>query len=149
LHGFWTGITALVSSSPWVAVVLALLIVNAVVGFMRAVIHSGPRDPVRRFTRMDKATILARAGGRCEHHSVVVGRCRATENLEADHVHPHSRGGWTHLLNGQALCRRHNKMKRATVPYEWQLRALAKRRAAYYPVDVPGAVTRRAPRARG
>lgn len=100
-------------------------------------------DPSRRagrrelFSRVDEATILARAGGRCEHHYLLFGLCRETANLEADHIHPHSRGGQTAVANGQALCRTHNRSKRATVPNAWQLRSLERRRATYYPLGVP------------
>lgn len=86
--------------------------------------------------------MLSRAGGRCEHHSALTGRCRTTTDLEADHVHPHSRGGRTNLTNGQALCRRHNRRKHARVPYAWQLNQLARRRGSYYPQGVPGVTTR-------
>ena len=46
------------------------------------------------------------------------GRCRAPGCdapfawLQADHVHPHSRGGPTNLTNGQMLCGPHNNWKR-------------------------------------
>jgi hypothetical protein len=140
LHGVWIAATA----SPLTGVVAVLVVVTAVAGFARQVIHSGhARDPVRRFSRTDKALILAHAGGRCEYHSLF-GRCRETDRLEADHVHPWSRGGQTALQNGQALCRRHNKEKRAVVPYGWQLRALQKRRAGYFPPAVSGVVIRHA-----
>ena len=59
--------------------------------------------------------------------------------------HPHSRGGWTRLENGQILCR-HNTLKRANVPWNFELREIEKRRLAYYPAGVSGAVVRRAPR---
>jgi CRISPR/Cas system Type II protein with McrA/HNH and RuvC-like nuclease domain len=62
--------------------------------------------------------ILSRAGGRCEYHGWLLGPCRVTEGLDADHVHPHSRVGWAHISNGQALSKRHNRQKRATVPFE-------------------------------
>ena len=42
-----------------------------------------PARPVRTFNRYDKATILRRAGGRCEHHGLIFGRCRQTERLES------------------------------------------------------------------
>ncbi len=87
--------------------------------------------------------VVNRSGHRCEHHPVVGGRCRATEDLQADHVHPHSRGGATAVENAQALCRRHNKRKSARVPWDWQLRRLAHRRAAYFPPGAPTAVVRR------
>ncbi len=106
----------------------------------------GQRDPVRRFSRAQKAEILRRAGHRCEHPHGISGRCPATTQLEADHVHPHSRGGWTAVENGQALCRRHNKQKRARVPSNGDLRLLARRRVGYFPQGVPTVVTRFAPR---
>jgi hypothetical protein len=48
--------------------------------------------------------------------------------------------------NGQALCRRHNKQKRAHVPSNGDLRLLARRRVGYFPPGVPTVVTRFAPR---
>jgi hypothetical protein len=127
-------------------VAAAVLLLLAGTQLVHAVAHpSTGRDPVRRFDRADKAELLRRAGGRCEHHGWPFGRCTATELLEADHVHPWSRGGWTHISNGQILCKRHNREKRATIPFNWQLRGLAKRRAAYYPPGQPGTVIRRRP----
>jgi hypothetical protein len=147
VHSVWTGVWDAATASPLVAILFALAAAGVVVGFARSIIHGGnPRDPVRRFTRADKAEILRRASGRCEHQGWLFARCRATQQLEADHVHPWSRGGQTTVANGQALCRRHNREKRATIPYGWQLRALAKRRAAYFPAGVSGAVVRRAGR---
>ena len=138
----WSGMWTAITHTPWIGAVLALLVVGSVVGFARSVIHSGPKDPVRRFCRADKAIILSRAGGRCEYHGWLFGRCRVTEGLEADHVHPHSRGGWTHISNGQALCKRHNQQKRANVPFDVQLRRLEKRRLGYFPEGVAGSVAR-------
>jgi hypothetical protein len=147
VHAVWTGLWGAITSSPLVAIFFGLAAAGAIVGFVRSIIHGGnPRDPIRRFSRTDKAEILRRAGGRCEHHGWLLGRCRATQTLEADHVHPWSRGGQTAVLNGQALCKRHNREKRATIPYGWQLRALDKRRAAYFPPAVSAAVMRRAGR---
>lgn len=144
-RGIWDGVT----SSPWAMAAFAAFVLLLLVRVVHAVAYPpGRRDPVRRFTRADKAEILRRAGGRCEHHSLLLGRCRETERLEADHVHPWSRGGWTHPSNGQALCKRHNRAKRATIPFRWQLRGLAKRRATYFPPGLSGIVTRRAPRRR-
>lgn len=142
--GFWS--TAL--SSPWIAAGLALFVVVWAVRIFQAIAYpSSDRDPVRLFTRSDRAALTARAGGRCEHHRLLFGRCRQTERLEADHIHPHSRGGQTALPNGQMLCRTHNRMKRATIPFFWQLRRIERRRAAYFPPGAPAAVVRRASRA--
>jgi hypothetical protein len=139
----WHGVWLTVAQHPWVGAVLILALLMSVTGFVRSVVHGGPRDQVRSFSGRDRSVIFARAGGRCEHYGLF-GRCRASERLEADHVHPHSRGGWTDVRNGQALCRAHNRTKRAHVPYGWQLRRLEKRRRAYFPPGVPGAVVRHA-----
>ncbi|WP_208976779.1 HNH endonuclease signature motif containing protein [Geodermatophilus obscurus] len=69
-------------------------------------------------------------------------RCRATENLQADHVHPHSRGGSTTVASGQALCPRHNTRKANRVLWTWELDRLARRREAYFPSGVSTAVIR-------
>jgi hypothetical protein len=139
LHELWLGL----ASSP---VGLAALAGVAVGGLAASVRQqrwkSLPRDPVRRFSRADKTLILSRAGSRCEHHGLVSGRCHVTRSLEADHVHPHSRGGRTEITNGQALCPQHNRLKHAHVPYTWQLNQLARHRAGYYPPEVPRTVNR-------
>ena len=142
LRGVWMGVT----SSPWIAAGFCCFVVLTGVQMVHSIRYpAGVRDPVRRFSRSEKAAILARAGQRCEHHGWLFGRCKVTAGLEADHVHPHSRGGWTNVANGQALCRTHNRDKRADIPYNWQLRSLEKRRAGYFPTDLPAAVVRTAP----
>ena len=114
------------SSSPWLAAVFVFIVLRAVTRTVRSVIHGGHRkDPVRLFSGAVRAEIFARAGHRCEQHSWLFGRCRETRRLQADHVHPHSRGGATAVQNGQALCGRHNSRKAADVPYNWQLARLA------------------------
>jgi hypothetical protein len=145
VHAVWTGITHALIQNPWLAVVLAVVVGSALVRSVRRAIHSGPRDPIRLFPRADKRILLERAGRRCEHHALIGGRCAATERLEADHVHPHSQGGWTHISNGQILCKRHNRTKSAGIPWNRSLRKLAERRAVYYPVGVDGTVCRRRP----
>lgn len=140
LHAVWTGVI----SSAWGALAAGLFVLLAAVRAVQAVRYPRwVRDPVRRFSRIDKLEILRRAGGRCEHHAWIAGRCPATDALEADHVIPWSRSGPTIVGNGQALCRRHNRSKRATIPFGWQLRALAKRRVGYFPAGVSGHVVRR------
>jgi hypothetical protein len=143
LHSVWAGIWSTATGTPWIGALLAVVVIVGTVRFARSIIHNGPRDPVRRFSRADKTIILYRAGGQCEHHYGIFGRCQATEKLEADHIHPHSRGGWTNISNGQALCKQHNREKRATVPFNRQLRALEKRRADYFPNSADGSVVRR------
>lgn len=64
-HGFAAAIT----DSPWLGVLFAVVVLTAVVRFVRGVIHSGhPKDVVRRFSQADRRVIFARAGNRCEHH---------------------------------------------------------------------------------
>lgn len=143
----WHGIVHALVTSPWITAMVVLVIGCTVLPIARNLLHDRqPRDPVRRFSRADKRRILARAGHRCERHGLLTGRCRQTAGLEADHVHPWSRGGWTHIDNGQALCRRHNRAKRASVPWNWQLRHLADRRTAYFPPGSSTAVMRHRPR---
>ena len=130
-------------SSPWLVGFFALMALNAMVRTVRAVVHGRhSKDPQRRFSGFDRAEIFARAGNRCEQHSWLFGRCGESEGLQADHIHPHSRGGATAVENGQALCRRHNKQKSARVPLNWELARLARRRGAYFPPGMPRAVVR-------
>ena len=130
-------------SSPWLVGFFALMALNAMVRTVRAVVHGRhSKDPQRRFSGVERAEIFARAGNRCEQHSWLFGRCRESEGLQADHIHPHSRGGATAIENGQAVCRRHNKQKSARVPWNWELARLARRRGAYFPPGMPRAVVR-------
>src|SRR3954470_11180168 len=143
VHDVWDGLLA----HPWLGVLVALVVVRACFRSVRDLVHSVyARDVVRTFSRADKSAILTRAGGRCEHHSWLGGRCDHTIGLEADHVHPHSRGGWTDLANGQALCRRHNKAKAARVPWGWELNRLSRHRTNYIPAGTPTEVARHRPR---
>ena len=117
-----------VLSSPWPVGLLVLLAIGKLVQIGRAVVHGGHgRDPRRTFSRAEKAALLERAGHRCEHHSWLLGRCRQTDALQADHVHPHSRGGATDVANGQVLCRRHNKQKADRLQWNWELGRLTRR----------------------
>jgi hypothetical protein len=111
-----------------------------------APITTAPKDPQRRFSGSERAVIMARAGGRCEFHGLLGGRCCQTERLHADRVHPHSRGGSTTVANGQVLCSRHNKEKAARIPFEWELRRIEKRRRTYFPQGMSGTVVRRSTR---
>lgn len=143
-HGMWLAVT----SSPWLGAVFCLLIVSVIARVYRAIrwapIAGSGLDPLRRFSGVDRAAILSRAGAQCERHSLLFGRCKETEKLHADHVHPHSKGGSTTVANGQVLCSRHNKQKAARIPFNWELRRLEKQRAAYFPAGDNGAVVRRA-----
>jgi hypothetical protein len=93
------------------------------------------RDPWRGFKFASRRTVLARAGGRCEHALFLVwGRCRA-EASEVDHIYPWSRGGPTIVSNGQALCRKHNRRKSNLRPPWWYVLALERRREGYIPAS--------------
>lgn len=132
------------AESPWLGAVAALLVVGALVRGIHGLIHGRHRpDLQRRFSSSQRAYILSRAGHRCEHSSLLYGRCDETERLHADHVHPHIRGGATAVENGQALCSRHNKHKAARVPWNWELARLARRRKSYFPSGMDPVVVRR------
>ena len=133
-------VLAEILSTPWLVGLLVLLAIGKLIRLGRAVVHGG--------SRAEKVALLERAGHRCEHHSWLLGRCRETEALQADHVHPHSRGGATDVANGQALCRRHNRGKAARVPWGWELARLERRRRAYFPPGPVTAVVRHGPRVR-
>ena len=145
-HALWVALTV----SAWLDALLFAVVATVLIHTIRRMVHGGrPRDPECRFHPADRALIVSRAGNRCEHHSIIGVRCEQTRGVQADHVHPHSRGGWTSVHNGQALCVRHSVMRSAAVPWWWQLRRLAKRRAAYFPTSEDTAVTRRSPQVTG
>jgi hypothetical protein len=145
-HGLWLAATA----SPWTGAVFGLLVVMVMARVYRSIrwasIANAGLDPLRRFSHLDRAAVMSRAGGRCERHGLLFGRCKVTERLHADHIHPHSKGGSTTVANGQVLCSQHNKQKAAKIPFNWELRRLEKQRASYFPADTSGAVVRRASR---
>lgn len=58
------------------------------------------KDPKRSFDEVDRSIIWHLAGGKC----VTCGKTLRLEDMHADHVVPHSRGGQTVLSNGQCLC---------------------------------------------
>ena len=71
-----------------------------------------PEDPQRAFTRDERIVIWRRDNGTCQEQGC--GRSIAFNEMEADHIIPHSRGGQTTINNGQALCRSCNASKGAT-----------------------------------
>lgn len=81
------------------------------------------RDHRRTFSAYQKAILVKRAGGRCEHKAPLWFRC-VRPGSHADHIIPWSKGGPTTAFNGQWLCRRHNLRKSALYPsplYRWRL----------------------------
>lgn len=53
----------------------------------------------RRFNESERAALYLAADGRCEMCGTEL-----EPGWHADHIHPHSRGGKTDVINGQALC---------------------------------------------
>jgi len=97
--------------------------------------RSSKRDPWRLFKFAARATVMERAGHRCEAPLLLAwGRCSALAT-DADHIMPWSRGGPTVVSNGQALCRGHNRAKAAFEPPWWYVLGLERRRRAYFPPD--------------
>lgn len=115
-HDVWIA----VSSSPLLMTLVLLAASAFSISVYRAirwtVLGFAGKDPIRRFSAADRAALLARAGHKCEHHILGLWRCGMTTKLQADHVHPHSKGGRTHIDNGQVLCARHNKAKSSPNP---------------------------------
>lgn len=98
-------------------------------------------DPRRRFNRSERAALCLAADGRCQ-------RCggELPPGWHADHRDPHSRGGPTDVVNGDALCPPCNLKKGNRVepqPREWQKRFISKYHANREPdfilVACPGA----------
>ena len=79
------------------------------------------RDPRRTFSKKDISEALYRAQYRCEHVDEYGNRCCETDNLQADHHFPHSKGGATrynpyqdlHIFENNLvmLCQKHNREK--------------------------------------
>lgn len=80
-------------------------------------------DPRRRFNSRERVALYLAADGRCS-------RCGAElePGWHGDHIDPHSRGGPTDVINGQALCPRCNLEKGSSVSdlRAWQAEALEK-----------------------
>lgn len=75
----------------------------------------------RNFNRKQKQSLFLIADGTCQ----ICGES-LKDDWEADHIKSYSKGGETELINGQALCRKCNRMKgsrpmRQLEPRAWQL----------------------------
>lgn len=68
------------------------------------------RDPRRRFSGRERIALYLAADGRCEDCGDPL-----PPDFHADHGFPHSRGGVTDVLNGQALCPPCNRTKSDSV----------------------------------
>lgn len=92
----------------------------------------------RFFTDRQRAALYLAADGKCQ-------RCgeELTVGWHSDHVKPHSAGGSTDVVNGQALCPPCNLKKGSTEMREWQNRATSKweqhDRRDFLAVATPGA----------
>ncbi len=67
-------------------------------------------DPRRSFSAMQKQEILLRSNGHCVSCGMALGL-----DWHADHIYPHSLGGVSEVINGQALCQPCNSRKHAKV----------------------------------
>lgn len=65
----------------------------------------------RLFNKSQKTALYIFSGGACSNCGAPLEK-----GWHADHVTPHSKGGRTHVLNGQALCSDCNLKKGATMP---------------------------------
>jgi 5-methylcytosine-specific restriction endonuclease McrA len=61
----------------------------------------------RLFSKKQRYSLFLISGGKCN----ICGCDLTSDNFHADHKKPHSKGGDTDLLNGQALCRACNLKK--------------------------------------
>jgi superfamily II DNA or RNA helicase len=84
-------------------------------------------DPRRRFSSKQRVALYLAADGRCEQCGT-----QLEAGWHADHVHPHSKGGDTDVINGAALCPPCNLKKGNNMPPSttdprtvWQQRAVA------------------------
>lgn len=83
-----------------------------------------PVDPRRRFTPTERASLWLVANGRCVECAAVL-----EPGWHSDHIDPHSRGGITDVINGQALCPPCNLSKGNRVTDDlrvWQREAIRK-----------------------
>lgn len=142
----WHGIALALDASLLLDALLGVIVAALVVHVVRLAVHRHhAADPMLRFHPADRTLVLARAGHRCEHHSIFGTRCPLTDGLQADHIHPHSHGGWTAVANGQALCARHHVLNPGAVPWGWQLHRLERRRGRYFPAGQSVTVVRHRP----
>lgn len=118
------------------AEVLAVLAIGAMLLVVASRGNKGrQKDPVRLYSPAQRRIIVERAGSQCEHTSVFGRRCPVRDGLAADHIWPHTLGGWTSLGNAQALCVSHNSSKGGRPPTKRYMRRLVRNRKRYFPID--------------
>lgn len=133
LAPFWHGLEP---QLPWLVSMVVVIFVLVVPHPLRGP-NSRKRDRWRSYKFDIRRQVIARAGGRCEAAAFIwFGRCHEPA-AEADHVYPWSKGGPTTVMNGQALCRGHNRHKAAMTPPWWYILLLERRRRSYVPPGTP------------
>jgi len=74
--------------------------------YMRRFLNQFPdlmaKDQTRNFSQDERIVLWRRANQKCQEPSC--GKAIALDEMHADHIEPHSRGGATTVANGQALC---------------------------------------------
>jgi 5-methylcytosine-specific restriction endonuclease McrA len=70
-----------------------------------------PKDKNRVFSTEEKIIIWRRDNGECKQ----CGKSVLIEDMHADHIKPHSKGGFTIIENGQTLCQNCNLTKGAKI----------------------------------
>src|SRR5690606_188389 len=66
------------------------------------------RNETRYIPQTEKAKVLERAKGQCEHHNNKGNRCTNTKNLQFEHIKPYATGGSNTHSNLKLYCRSHN-----------------------------------------
>ncbi|WP_265521041.1 HNH endonuclease [Oerskovia flava] len=132
-------LTVLVDEHPVAMAVLAGALAFLVLAPVLRGRAGGRTDPQRLFTPAQRTAAFTRAGGRCEHKTMLGLRCSARPT-HADHIYPWSKGGASTLSNCQALCARHNLQKGAKVPSAGYMWRLERRRRRYFPPGEPARV---------
>lgn len=121
-----------------IVVMLTLLLALKLLTSLRlADPRNGPegwRDQPRTFPDRDREWINRCAGGRCEHRTLGVFRCRA-EITDLDHHYPWSKGGATVRGNLVGLCKKHNLRKTNHIPTRLDTWWLKRARRRYFPAD--------------
>ena len=77
--------------------------------FLRDIQDLVPRDPQRVFSRDERIVIWRRDNETCQECNQII----TFDEMQADHITPHSGGGETTLDNAQTLCRECNARKGA------------------------------------
>jgi len=84
--------------------------------FSQQGIDLAPKDAKRDFSRDERLVIWRRAKAQCQNSACErTSRDISFDEMEADHINPHSRGGKTIISNGQCLCIDCNRRKSASI----------------------------------